>query len=191
MNGVDAAMSDHEDKLRALMALSQSGDAKAYRSLLETLRVRLTAYFSRRLASDASGADDLVQDTLMAIHIKRATYDPGQAFTGWFYAIARYKLIDHYRRNKLRQTEPLDEASFVADMADDFAAASARMDLDELLSRLPEKQARAIRLTKITGLTSSEAAKAMGVSESAIKVGVHRGLRAVSTDAGVDQGDPS
>ena len=184
-------MSDHEDKLRALMALSQSGDAKAYRSLLETLRVRLTAYFSRRLASDASGADDLVQDTLMAIHIKRATYDPGQAFTGWFYAIARYKLIDHYRRNKLRQTEPLDEASFVADMADDFAAASARMDLDELLSRLPEKQARAIRLTKITGLTSSEAAKAMGVSESAIKVGVHRGLRAVSTDAGVDQGDPS
>jgi RNA polymerase sigma factor (sigma-70 family) len=184
-------MSDPEAKLRALMALSQNGDAKAYRILLETLKGRLTAYFSRRLTSDAGSADDLVQETLMAIHVKRATYDPGQAFTGWFYAIARYKLIDHYRRYKVRRTEPLDEAAFVEDMADDFAAASARMDLDELLARLPEKQARAIRMTKITGLTSAEAAQAMNVSESAIKVSVHRGLKSAAATLEDDPGDRS
>lgn len=173
-------MSDETVRLSALMALSQAGDAKAYRELLQLLQVRLTAYFARRLAADAASVDDLVQETLMAIHVKRATYDPARPFTAWLFGVARYKLIDHYRRFKLRRTEPLDEARFAEDMSDPVAASMARMDLDEILSRLPPKQAEAIRLVRLRGLTSGEAAHATGATESAIKVNVHRGLKAAT-----------
>ncbi|MEE2565519.1 sigma-70 family RNA polymerase sigma factor [Hyphobacterium marinum] len=173
-------MPDQETRFAVLMALGQQGDASAYRELLVALQGRLSAYFSRRLAADAASVDDLVQETLMAVHVKRATYDPGLAFSGWLYGIARYKLIDHYRRLKVRRTEPLDEARFAADLADDAEAAGARMDLEELLGRLPEKQARAIRLTRIDGLSTREAAAALGTSESSIKVSVHRGLKTAS-----------
>ena len=56
---------------------------------------------SARLLCEARGAapaEDLVQETLIAIHSRRATYDPGQPFTAWVYGIARYKLIDEFRR---------------------------------------------------------------------------------------------
>lgn len=184
-------MSEQETRFAALMALSQQGDAKAYNALLTALNGRLTAYFSRRLAGDAGSVDDLVQETLMAIHVKRATYDPARPFLAWLYGIARYKLIDHYRRFKLRRTEPLDEARFAADLSDGAEAASARMDLEDLLGRLPEKQARAIRLTRLQGLTAVEAAAVMDTSESSVKVSVHRGLKTASSAVGNSAGDPS
>lgn len=184
-------MSDQETRFAVLMALSQQGDARAYRELLKALQGRLSAYFSRRLAADTASVDDLVQETLMAVHVKRATYDPGLAFSGWLFGIARYKLIDHYRRLKVRRTEPLDEARFAADLSDDAEAAGARLDLEQLLARLPEKQARAIRLTRIQGLTTREAASALKTSESSIKVSVHRGLKAASASLdGSGKGEP-
>lgn len=172
-------MSDPEIKLRTLMVLSQSGDRLAYRALLDAARGRLTVYFARRLSADPGSAEDLVQDTLMAIHEKRATYDVTQSFGAWMHGIARYKLIDHYRRRKVRETVPIGERDF-ADANDTTEAALARLDLNELLSRLPAKQAEAIRLTQLSGLTAREAADAMQASESSVKVSVHRGLKAVA-----------
>src|SRR5579871_3679786 len=87
-----------EAELKALMVAAQAGDRSAQAQLLTMLASRLRAYFTRRLASDSSQAEDLVQETLLAIHLKRATYDPRQKFTPWAYAIARYKLIDFVRR---------------------------------------------------------------------------------------------
>jgi RNA polymerase sigma-70 factor (ECF subfamily) len=168
-----------EDDLKALMVRSQDGDAAAYRALLNAVREALAIYFGRRL-SDAMAAEDLTQETLMAIHAKRATYDPAQPFTAWAYALARYKLIDHYRRSRIRRTEPLEGAEALFSIDAGFDAAAARMDLDTLMRELPEKQADAIRMTKVEGLSTAEAAARAGASESAIKVSVHRGLKALS-----------
>ncbi len=73
------------------MLRSLDGDASAYRRLLEALRARLAVYFERRLWSNRAQAEDLVQETLIAIHTKRATFDREQLVTAWAYAIARYK----------------------------------------------------------------------------------------------------
>ena len=83
-----------ETRLNLLMRRAQAGDATAWRQLLGELSIRLAQYFSRRLSSEhIQDLEDLVQETLLAIHNRRVTYDPAQPFTAWAYAMARYKLI--------------------------------------------------------------------------------------------------
>src|SRR5260221_14666628 len=99
-----ASMTTHEAELKTLMLASQRGDAAAYRTLLAKLAPRLRAYYKRRMMGAGCGAEeaeDLVQKTLLAGHLKRHTSDPDPLFTPWPPAIARYKLIDHLRRNKM------------------------------------------------------------------------------------------
>lgn len=173
--------SDMEAHLRPLMLKALDGDAAAYRALLEELRRHLRAYFARRLApSLAANGDDLVQETLMAIHTRRLTYDRSQPFTAWFHAIARYKLIDHLRRRRVRAAAPLEDSIDELFAPDDHEAAMAAADLERLMTTLPDAQSQAIRDVKLQGLTSAEAAARSGVNEGAVKVRVHRGLKALA-----------
>jgi RNA polymerase sigma-70 factor (ECF subfamily) len=166
---------DAEAELKALMVRSLGGDGAAYAELLRRLNVYLRAYYRRRLGN-AADAEDLLQETLIAMHTRRATYDPTRPFTAWVHAIARYKLIDHYRRTKRRAEDPLDDpdALFSSQEAE---AAEAHLDVDRLLGQLPKKTQALIRDTKIEGLSTAEAAARHNISESAVKVGVHRGLK--------------
>ena len=81
-----------EAQYRDWMLAALMGDAQAYRRLLEGLTRHLRSYYARRL--DTAAAEDAVQETLIAIHTRRASYDPALPFTAWVYGIARYKLID-------------------------------------------------------------------------------------------------
>jgi len=104
------------------------------------------------------------------------TYDPSQPFTAWAHAVARYKLIDHWRRNRIRQHVPLDDVSdWLAEEADDGPA--VRSDLERVLSVLPDKQRRLVRDVKIQGLSLAEAGAALGLSEGAAKVSLHRAMK--------------
>lgn len=168
-------MAATEAELKSLMVAALGADRAAYRTLLEHLRGRLQVFFRRRLETPAD-MDDLVQETLIAIHTRRETFDPAQPFTPWLYAIARYKLVDHLRRAGRAITVPLDEAEEVS-AVDTGAAADARHDLQQALASLPERSRALIGSVKLEGLSVAEAAKRHGVSESAVKVGIHRSLR--------------
>jgi RNA polymerase sigma-70 factor (ECF subfamily) len=146
---------------------------------LSLLSVRLRAFFRRRLGGEAADAEDLVQETLIAVHTRRATYDRARPFEAWVYAVARYKLIDHFRRAKVRATVPLEAAGAVF-AESDVESGAAKADLDRLLSALPARQQALIRYVKIEGLSVAEAAERAGMSASAVKVSVHRGLGALS-----------
>src|SRR5690606_7068106 len=101
-----------EDRLRTLMLASLAGDAASYKRLLTELSELLRRYFQRRLYDHLSGqAEDLVQETLLAIHARRITYDPNQALTAWVYAIARYKLMDVLRRSRQGKHLPIDDVA--------------------------------------------------------------------------------
>ena len=168
-------MSVAETRLKTLMLAAIAGDGAAYRALLETLTPHLRAYYARRLERPAD-AEDLVQETLIAIHTRRASYDTAQPFTAWLHAIARYKLIDHYRRARIRRTLPLEEAEcvFAGEQAE---AAEATRDVERLLAMLPEKKRALLRYTKLEGLSVAETAARTGMSETAVKVSVHRALK--------------
>lgn len=167
-----------EAQLKLWMAAGLDGDAGAHERLLRALAPRLRSFFSRRLRGAADDVEDLVQDTLIAIHTRRGTYDRDRPFTAWAYAIARYKLIDHFRRG--RQHVPVDglEDILVAEGFED--AVGARLDVGRLLEGISPKQARAIRQTKVEGLSVAEAADSAGISESDVKISVHRGLKALA-----------
>lgn len=165
------------------MTASLSGDAAAHRALLSRLSSRLRGYYKGRLARigrDATEAEDLVQEALIAIHVGRHTYDPGEAFTPWVQAIARYKLVDHLRRTRASTADaPIDDAADLM-AQDDHGGVESAHDLRRLLARLPEKMRRAIECVKIEGMSVAETASRYGVSESAVKVNVHRGLKALA-----------
>ena len=172
-----------EADLRGLMLASLGGDATAHKMLLTRLGAPLRAYFKGQLARvgrGAADAEDLVQETLISIHTRRDTYDASQPLTPWVYAIARYRLIDHLRRTKSSTKDvPLEAAGGVlAD--DDSVAVDSGLDLAKLLAQLPPKARRAIQFVKLDGLSVSEAATRSGMSPSAIKVSIHRGIKALS-----------
>jgi RNA polymerase sigma-70 factor (ECF subfamily) len=176
-----------ESKLKALMVASLDGNSRAYQALLRLCAERLRAYYRRRLGGHESEVEDLVQETLIAIHRKRASYDPALPFTAWLHGIARYRLIDHFRREYRRATLPLDEG---LEPADESAvdAILAEIDVSSLLARLSQKQADAIRLTRIEGHSVRDAAEISGQSEPSIKVNVHRGIqRLVAAFRGKDR----
>lgn len=168
-----------ERQLRTWMIGGLDGDARAHACLLGALVPLLRAFYRRRMMSGGDDdIEDLVQETLIAVHVRRATFDRDRAFTAWLFSIARYKMIDQFRRS--RRTVPIEGLEDIL-VAEGFEASSiARLDVEELLETLPAKQAQAIRATKIDGASVAEAAIAAGIGESDIKVSVHRGLKALA-----------
>lgn len=167
-----------EDQLRAWMTDGLDGDAAAHAALLRALVPLLLSFYRRRMRGCEDDAEDLVQETLIAVHTKRATYDRDRAFTTWLYAIARYRLIDHFRRRRI--AVPLEDVEAILVSEGFEAESSARMDVDRLLDGLSAKQARAIRDTHIDGLSVAEAADRAGIGVSDVKVSVHRGFKALA-----------
>jgi len=159
------------------MVRGLAGDDAAHAELLSRMSIYLRRYFARKLSSSDADVEDLVQETLLAIHLRRETWDHKEPFTPWAYAIARYKLIDQFRRRRIRRAEPIEAAEglFSTD-ADDTAA---RLDVERLLSGIPDRQRQVLRDVRIEGLSTRDAARKAGMSESAAKVSVHRSLRAL------------
>jgi len=161
-----------EASLARMMVMSQQGDKQAYGALLEACQRWLRGYYSRRIAP--AQLDDLVQETLIALHTKRASWDSTRPFLPWLAAIARYRWVDHLRKLYRADEHELHE-EFIG--TDDEPAIAARISLDRLLGLLPDAQSRAIALVKIEGLSIAEASEATGQSESLVKVNIHRGLK--------------
>ena len=159
-------MDEIESRLRDLMLAGLAGEAAPYRRLLDDLSRLLRAFYARRCPPGID-AEDLVQETLIAVHTRRATYDASQPFTAWAYAIARYKLIDALRRGRLHLRAPVEdaEALFTPAGPDGVDAAMAARDLER------------IRETKIEGLSIRESAERHDMTETAVKVAIHRALK--------------
>ncbi|NYT40742.1 sigma-70 family RNA polymerase sigma factor [Sphingomonas sp. R-74633] len=166
-----------EDVLRGLMIDGLGGDAAAHAALLRLLVPVLHGFYRRRANGSADDIEDLVQETLIAVHDRRATYDRERVFTAWLFAIARYKMVDHFRR--IRRLQPIEAMEEMLLAEDPEPALLARLDIEEMLAALPPKQARMIRATRLDGLSVAEAARAGGIGESDVKVSVHRGLKAL------------
>lgn len=170
-----------EDALRSLFLQGLQGNAAAYRAFLQQASKYLRAFVARRLYGWPDEVEDLVQECLLAMHNQRHTYQPDQPLTAWAHAIARYKLIDVLRAKSAREAlhDPLDdEMALFAESTEE--AGHARRDLDGLLEALPDKQRLPIRHVKLEGRSVAETATLTGLSESAVKVNIHRGLKALA-----------
>lgn len=170
-----------EDQLRSLFLQGLAGDSRAYKTFLDRMSAHLRAFVRRRLSFYPDEVEDVVQEALLAIHNQRHTYAQDRPVTAWVQAIARYKLIDFLRRQNAHDVmhEPFNEASDLF-MATDSQVQEAQRDLDQLLETLPDKQRLPIMYVKVEGLSVAEAALRTGLSVSAVKIGIHRGLKALA-----------
>lgn len=171
-----------ELELRSLWLLAQDGDESAYREALVRIANLIRSYLRRRVIGRPDDVEDLVQESMLAVHLQRGSYDPRLPISAWIFAIARHKLIDFWRRNKRYDAlhEPLDFFDDLELVGDEGGGGAARMDLIKLLVLLPHAQRQAIVMTKLLGLSAAEASVRIGYSEGAVRVLVHRGLKRLS-----------
>ena len=178
-------MNELEDELASCMRAAQAGDAAAYRRLLSTLADMLRRWVRRELARQGYGiadAEDIVQETLLAIHLKRGSWDPDRAILPWLRAVTRHKLIDSLRRRGRRVMVPVDDVleTLAAPEPEETLSSEA---LDRHLATLPPGQSQVVRAISVDGLSPAETAKRLSLSEGAVRVALHRGLTALAKAA--------
>ena len=164
------------------MRRANAGDAAAYERLLKALAIGLRAAarrgFNRAGKSDAD-AEDVVQETLLAIHLKRHTWDASAPLGPWVRAIARNKLVDALRRRGRRIEIPIDDfADLLPDTAEQPSGIVA--DVARNLGALPERQRNVVQAIAVEGISISQTAVRLSVSEGAVRVALHRGLAALA-----------
>jgi RNA polymerase sigma factor (sigma-70 family) len=175
------SVSGVEERLRGLFIRGLDGDAVAYRAFLDDLTRHLRGFLRKRIYYLQDDIEDVVQEILLAVHNSRHTYRPDEPLTAWVHAIARYKLMDFFRARSRREAlnDPLDETLDIFATSDEEPA-DAKRDIGKLLEQLPDRHRLPILHVKLQGLSVTETAALTGMSESAVKVGIHRGLKALA-----------
>jgi len=172
-----------------LMRAANGGDTAAYNRLLTSLAPAIRAVARRglgRAGFAVEEAEDVVQETLLAIHLKRHTWDASLPLGPWVRAIARNKLIDAMRRRGRRDHVPIDDV--IDTLASDAAEPTPSPGrLDEHLQSLPDRQQSVVRAISLDGASIRETATRLNMSEGAVRVALHRGLAALSVKFGTRQ----
>ena len=171
-------MRDSEDDWTGLMRLAISGDSAAYQRLLKAVTPVLRAGARRGLARAGQPTDqseDVVQDILLAVHLKRHTWDVNAPFAPWLFAIARNKLIDALRRRGRRVFVNIDD--FAETIPDAPAAETASAgEVANLLQALPQRQREVLQSIAVESASIKDTAAKFSMSEGAVRVALHRAL---------------
>jgi RNA polymerase sigma-70 factor (ECF subfamily) len=179
---VGAGVRDIEDEWTGLMRSAISGDSAAYHRLLKAISPVLRAAARRGLARAGQSIDqseDIVQDILLAVHLKRHTWDANAPFAPWLFAIARNKLIDALRRRGRRVFVNIDD--FSETLADQPAVETASAgEVATHLNALPIRQRDVLQSIAVESASIKETATKFAMSEGAVRVALHRGLSSLT-----------
>lgn len=171
-------MHDREspDEALRILAMGAVSDNAAMAALLTAVAPLLRRYCVAQLSryGHSDWAEDMVQEVMLTLHLKLHTFNTDLSFTAWMQAIAKHKIIDTLRRERLVQV-PIEEADSWDDGTGE--AAMARRDLMQLLARLKPPAGEIIHALKVDGVSIKDLAEKFTTSESNIKIIVHRGLR--------------
>ncbi len=163
-----------------LMEQSLDGDCTAYHRLLSLLTPALRRAFRGRAQAAGIDAEDVVQEVLIALHLKRNTWVRGTPVAPWVTAIARNKLVDAHRRRGRRPEVSID--SVVETLRGDGEDAGEwSLDVERALASLSTRQRQVLEAVSLEGRSAREAADRLEMSEGAVRVTLHRGLKSLAT----------
>lgn len=172
-----------DEEWSRLMAAAQDGDRVAYEALLRAVVPFIRAVVQRR-HRQTDRVEDVIQDVLLAIHRVRHTYDPSRPFTHWLATIAERRSIDMLRRRgRIAAVETFDEDAY-----ETFSDPEANREMEvrehaaglsRAIAALPDSQREAVKLLKLQELSLAEASRVSGKSIAALKVNVHRAIKAL------------
>jgi RNA polymerase sigma-70 factor (ECF subfamily) len=171
-------LSDREAQWSELMRAARKGDSAAYerclREIAQALRPRVRRGLSRTGANPAE-TEDVVQEILIAVHLKRQTWDESRPIGPWVAGIARYKIIDAARRRGGRVDLPIEDFADIL-AADAEPERASERDVARSLDALPEGQRKVVRSIAIDGASIAVTARTLNMTEGAVRVALHRGL---------------
>ncbi len=171
-----------EAELARLMDAADAGDERAYREFLHRAARLVSDFVRPRTYGRGIDPEDVVQETLLALHNKRQTRRRDLPIAPWIYAIARYKFVDAVRRNARRKEVAIDITA--ESIAAPQAESAGRREVDRALEQLGPGQRAVVTAISVNGLTISETAKELGLKEPAVRVAFHRGLAAIAAKFG-------
>ncbi|MDE2219383.1 MAG: sigma-70 family RNA polymerase sigma factor [Gammaproteobacteria bacterium] len=179
----ESRLQQQEASWAGLMRAAQAGDARSYDELLRAV-TPFIRNLARRYCRNGELAEDVVQDVLLTVHRVRHTWDPRRPFCPWLAAIAARRGIDRIRRaSRIARHEVSDELAvetFAAPGANNESGALRAVEaIEPLLASLPQRQRLALEAVKIRGLSVAQAASESGQTETALKVNVHRAVKAL------------
>ena len=183
-SGMEGRRLQQEQVWEALLARANDGDGAAFAQFLHAVTPSLRAVIRRRGAGlPPDQHEDILQEVLLAIHLKRQTWRRDAPVRPWLYALARYKVVDAFRRRGASVTLPIEDFADV--LPDDPAPAplSAR-DAEVMLGLIDARSARLVRAVALDGKTAEEAGQIMGITAGAARVALHRAMRQLSAFAG-------
>jgi RNA polymerase sigma-70 factor (ECF subfamily) len=171
---------DQSDSWETLLARANAGDGAAFGRFLTAVTPTLRAVIRARGASlPADQHEDILQEVLLAIHLKRQTWRPGTPVRPWLYAVARYKVVDAFRRRGSALHLPI--ADFEDILPDDPAPAplTAR-DAESMLRQIDPRSAALVRAVAIDGQSTEDAGRDLGLTAGAARVALHRAMKRLS-----------
>jgi RNA polymerase sigma-70 factor (ECF subfamily) len=164
------------------MRSARQGDDEAYRRLLGRVTVWLRVVVRRGLVSAGRGpaeSEDIVQETLLAMHLKRDSWDEQRPIEPWLRAIARHKLADHLRRRGFHDHVDIEDWSNALEVSVEVESPAA-IDSRLLLESLPERQRVIVQQISLEGRSAADVGGQLGMSEGAVRVALHRALKALA-----------
>jgi RNA polymerase sigma-70 factor (ECF subfamily) len=173
---------NEDAELARLLNAAIGGDEAAYAAFLRRAAAMVRGFAQRRISHGGLDAEDIVQETLLAIHLKRHTWRTDAPVGPWLFAIARYKLIDAFRKSGRRLEVPLGDDFDVA--APDAEETVSERDIDRVLAALSPRERDVVSAISIDGHSISEAARALDMAEGAVRVALHRGLARIARTFG-------
>ncbi len=163
-----------------LLARANDGDGAAFARFLQAVSPTLRAVIRRR--GDGLPADqheDVLQEVLLAIHLKRQTWRRDAPVRPWLYALARYKVVDAFRKRGATVTLPIED--FVDVLPEENAAVPlSERDAEVMLGQIDCRSASLVRAVVLDGRSAEEAGEAVGLSAGAARVALHRAMRRLS-----------
>ena len=177
-----------ETEAANLMRRAQRGEEAAYAELLVLLTAATRSYVRSRLGAPVPWIDDAVQETLVAVHHARHTFDGRRPFAPWFYAIARNRFVDVLRRERrVREHEIAVETTPEWSEATDEATSPVDMHaVRQALASLPPRQREVVEAMKLRDESVRDIAARLGMTMTSVKVTAHRGYRTLRRLLGVD-----
>ncbi len=165
-------------ELARLLNAALAGDDQAYAEILRRAAGLVRRFAQRRITHGGLDPEDVVQETLLAIHLKRHTWRRDAPVGPWLFAIARFKLIDAFRRAKRSIEVPVDD-DFDAPAPEPEETASQR-EIDRALGALPRREQAVVSAISVDGRSIAETARALDMTEVAVRVALHRGLARIA-----------
>lgn len=175
-------MTDRESSWADLMRAANRGDTASYQRLLMELAPVLRGVASRSFARSGLGPEDIedvVQETLLAVHLKRHTWDERERLFPWVHAIAQNKVVDNLRRRGRRAHVPIEDISETF-ANDDPAPEMNGVDAERMIASLSGRQRDIVVAISIEGASARDVAQRLGMSEGAVRVALHRALKTLA-----------